>query len=47
MKTLFQEMMDHHNQEDGFKETQELDPYWFSRPVICTINMELKSESGL
>ena len=29
------------------QETQELDPYWKSRPVICTVNMELKSESGL
>ena len=45
--TLFQEMMDHHNQEDGFRETRELDLYWKSRPVICTVNMELKSESGL
>ena len=27
--------------------TRELDPYWKSRPVICTANMELKSESGL
>ena len=26
--TLFQEMMDHHNQEDGFRETRELDPCW-------------------
>ena len=25
----------------------ELDPYWKSRPVICTANMELKSGSGL
>ena len=33
--------------KDGFRETQELDPYWKSRPVICTANMELKSESGL
>ena len=31
----------------GFRETQELDPYWKSRPVICTVNMELKFESGL
>ena len=31
----------------GFRETRELDPYWKSRPVICTVNMELKSESGL
>ena len=22
------EMMNHHNQEDGFKETRELDLYW-------------------
>ena len=31
--TLFTEMMDHHNQEDGFKKTRELDQYWKSRPV--------------
>ena len=36
-----------HNQEDGFREIRESDPYWKSRPVICTVNMELKSESGL
>ena len=47
MNTLFHEMMNHHNQEDGFREIQELDPYWKSRPVTCTENMELKSESGL
>ena len=23
VNTLFQEMMDHHNQEDGFRETRE------------------------
>ena len=45
--TLFHEMMDHHNQEDGFKETRELDLYWKSRPVICGVNMDLKLESGL
>ena len=39
--------MDHHNQEDGFRETRELDLYWKSRPVICTVKMELKLESGL
>ena len=33
--------------KDGFREIQELDPYWKSRPVICTVNMESKSESGL
>ena len=37
----------HHNEKDGFRETQELDPHWKSRPVICTENMELKSEFGL
>ena len=33
VKTLFQKMMDHHNQEDGFRETRELDPYWKSRQL--------------
>ena len=47
VNTLFQEVTNHHNEKDGFRETQELDPYWKSRPVICTENMELKSESGL
>ena len=47
VNTLFQEVTNHHNQKDGFRETQELDPYWKSRPVICTANMELKLESGL
>ena len=41
------EVTNHHNQKDGFRETQKLDPYWKSRPVICTANMELKSESCL
>ena len=45
--TLSKKWRIHHNQKDGFRETQELDPYWKSRPVICTVNMELKSESGL
>ena len=26
-KKLFQEMMDHHNRKDGFRETRKLDPY--------------------
>ena len=47
VNTLFQEVTNHHNQKDRFRETQELDPYWKSRRVICTANMELKSESGL
>ena len=46
-KDTEQEMTNHHNQKDGFRETQELDPCWKSRPVICTVNMELKSKSGL
>ena len=29
------------------QETPKLDPWWKSRPVTCTVNMELKSESGL
>ena len=40
-------MMDHHNRKDGFRETQELDPYWKLRPVACMVNTELKSEFGL
>ena len=32
MNTLFREVTNHHN-KDGFRETQELDPYWKSRPV--------------
>ena len=47
MNTLFQEVTHHHNQKDGFRETQELDPYWKTRPVICTANMELRLEFGL
>ena len=46
VKTLFQEVTNHHNRKDGFRETQELDPYWKSRPVVCMANTELKSESG-
>ena len=34
MNTLFQEVTNHHNQKDGFRETRELDLYWKSRPVI-------------
>ena len=28
VSTLFQEMTDRHNQNDGSMETQKLDPYW-------------------
>ena len=37
----------HHNQEDGSRETQKLDPCWKSRPVACMVNMELRLEFGL
>ena len=47
VNTLFQEMMDHHNRTDGFRETRKLDPYWKSRPVACMVNMESRSEFGL
>ena len=47
VNTLFQEMMDHHNRNDGFRETRKLDPYWKLRAVGCMANMELKSEFGL
>ena len=40
VNTLFQETMDHHNQEDGFRDTQKLDPCWKSQPAACMVNME-------
>ena len=40
VNTLFQEVTNHHNQKDGFRETRELDPYWKLRPVVFTANME-------
>ena len=40
-------LMDHHNQEDGSRETQKLDPCWKSRPVACMVNMESRLEFGL
>ena len=42
MNTLFQEVTNHHNQKDGFRETQELDPYWKSRPVIGKHGIEVR-----
>ena len=43
MNTLFQEMMDHHNQKDGFRETQELDPYWKSTSYLyCKHGIEIR-----
>ena len=38
VNTLFQEMMNHHNQEDGSRETPKLDPFWKLQPVTCTVN---------
>ena len=45
VNTLFQEVTDHHNQEDGSWETQKLDPCWKLRPVACMVNTEWKLES--
>ena len=47
VNTLFEEVTNHHNQKDGFRETRKLDPYWKLRPVACMANMELRSEFGL
>ena len=44
---ILQEKKKHHNQKDGSKGTPKLDPYWKLQPVICTVNMELRSEFGL
>ena len=41
--TLFQENTKHHNRKAGSKETPELG-HWKLQPVICTVNMELRSE---
>ena len=43
---LSQEKTKHHNRK-GSKWTSKLDPYRKLQPVICTINMELRSEFGL
>ena len=47
VNTLFQEIMDHHNRKDGFREIRKLDPYWKLRPVACMVNTELRSDFGL
>ena len=44
VNTLFQGKMDHHNQEDGSRETPKLGPCWKSRPVACMVNMESRLE---
>ena len=36
-----------HNRKAGSKETPKLGPYWKLQPVICTVNMELRSELSL
>ena len=47
VNTLFQEVTEHHNQKDGSRGTQKLDPCWKLRPVACMVNTELKLETGL
>ena len=47
VNTLFQEVTDHHNQKDGSREAQKLEPCWKLRPVACMVNTELKLEFGL
>ena len=37
----------HHNQEDGSRETQKLDPCWKLQPVACMVNVESRLEFGL
>ena len=44
VNTLFQEKMKHHNRKAGSKETPKLGLYWKLQPVMCTVNMELRSE---
>ena len=44
VNTLFQEVTDHHHQEDGSRETQKLGPFWKLQPVAYKVNMEWKSE---
>ena len=47
VNTLFQEVTDHHNQKDGSREAQKLDPCWKLPPVASVVHTELKLESGL
>ena len=47
VNTLFQKKTKHHNRKDESKETPKLGPYWKLQPVICTVNMELRSGFGL
>ena len=47
VNTLFQEKKQHHNRKAGSKETSTLGPYGKLQPVICMVNMELRSELRL
>ena len=47
VSTLCQETKEHRNQKVGSEGTPKLDPYWKLPPVVCTANMELRSESCL
>ena len=47
MKILFREKIQHHNRKDRSKGTPKLGPYRKLQPVICTVNMEWRSEFGL
>ena len=45
--TLSRDEEEHPNQKVGSEGTPTLDPCWKSQPVICKVNMELRSESSL
>ena len=44
VNTLFLEKKQHHNPKYGSKDTLKLGPCWKLQPVICTANMELRSD---
>ena len=43
VNTLFKKEK-HHNRKAGSKEAPKLGPFWKLQPVICTVNLELRSE---
>ena len=45
VSTFCQEMKEHRNQKVGSEGTPKLDPHWKLQLVVCTANMELRSES--
>ena len=47
VSTQFQEEKMHCNRKDGSKGAPRLGPYWKLQPVICTVNIELRSEFRL